>query len=180
MKNYYEILEVNKKASKEIIEKAYKVLVKKYHPDLYDVSQKAYAEQKLKEINEAYKILSDDFLKSQYDKELYKQQEDIARNRYNAQTEEVKKHRVNGSKNKRESKQNNNQNDYKIGTFASLIELVKQIISNRPKIEEKRQINQKDMLALGLTIVIMLILGIILWFIPFTNSWIRDMLFFLN
>ena len=35
MKNYYEILEVNKKASKEVIEKAYKVLVKKYHPDLY-------------------------------------------------------------------------------------------------------------------------------------------------
>ena len=32
--NYYEILEVNKNASPEIIEKAYKTLVKKYHPDL--------------------------------------------------------------------------------------------------------------------------------------------------
>ena len=36
MKNYYEILEVNQKASSEVIEKAYKVLVKKYHPDLYN------------------------------------------------------------------------------------------------------------------------------------------------
>ena len=35
MKNYYDILEVNRRASKEVIEKAYKVLVKKYHPDLY-------------------------------------------------------------------------------------------------------------------------------------------------
>ena len=35
MKNYYEILEVNEHASKEIIEKAYRTLVKRYHPDLY-------------------------------------------------------------------------------------------------------------------------------------------------
>ena len=34
MKNYYEILQVNENASIEIIEKAYKVLAKKYHPDL--------------------------------------------------------------------------------------------------------------------------------------------------
>ena len=34
VKNYYEILEVDKKASPEIIEKSYKVLAKKYHPDL--------------------------------------------------------------------------------------------------------------------------------------------------
>ena len=34
MKNYYQILQVDEKASVEIIEKAYKVLVKRYHPDL--------------------------------------------------------------------------------------------------------------------------------------------------
>ena len=34
--NYYDILEVNKNASSEIIEKAYKTLVKKYHPDLQE------------------------------------------------------------------------------------------------------------------------------------------------
>lgn len=36
MKNYYEILEVNENASKEVIDKAYKVLAKKYHPDLQE------------------------------------------------------------------------------------------------------------------------------------------------
>ena len=34
MKNYYQILEVNENASYEVIEKAYKVLAKKYHPDI--------------------------------------------------------------------------------------------------------------------------------------------------
>ena len=67
MKNYYEILEVNEHASQEIIEKAYKILVKKYHPDLYTGEESIYAEQKVRELNEAYQVLSDDFLKSQYD-----------------------------------------------------------------------------------------------------------------
>ena len=40
MKDYYGILEVNEKASQEIIEKAYKTLVKKYHPDLYSSVEK--------------------------------------------------------------------------------------------------------------------------------------------
>ena len=53
MKNYYEILEVNEHASQEIIEKAYKILVKKYHPDLYTGEESIYAEQKVRELNEA-------------------------------------------------------------------------------------------------------------------------------
>lgn len=57
-KNYYEILEIDKKASPEIVEKAYKTLVKKYHPDLQDVSKKQFYEDKLKLINEAYEVLS--------------------------------------------------------------------------------------------------------------------------
>ena len=44
-KNYYEILEVDKNASAEVIEKAYKALVKKYHPDLQEEKNKALAEE---------------------------------------------------------------------------------------------------------------------------------------
>ena len=40
MKNYYEILEVNENASKEVIDKAYKVLAKKYQPDLQEEKNK--------------------------------------------------------------------------------------------------------------------------------------------
>ncbi len=70
MKNYYELLEVDKNASKEVIDKAYKILVKKYHPDLQDESSKLKCEQKIKEINEAYEILSDVSKRNEYDKTL--------------------------------------------------------------------------------------------------------------
>lgn len=68
--NYYDILQVNKNASQEIIEKAYKVLVKKYHPDLQEDGLKHDYEEKLKLINEAYEILSDEEKRKQYDLEL--------------------------------------------------------------------------------------------------------------
>lgn len=70
MKNYYEILEVDVKASKEIIEKAYKVLAKKYHPDTQSEDKKDWAEAQFKEINEAYEILSNAELRKNYDVEL--------------------------------------------------------------------------------------------------------------
>ena len=50
MKNYYEILEVDKNASEEVIEKAYKTLAKKYHPDLQNNSN---CQDKMRQINEA-------------------------------------------------------------------------------------------------------------------------------
>lgn len=70
MENYYDILEVSQKASEEIIEKAYKVLVKKYHPDLQKPQDKKTAEEKLKKINEAYKILSNSEERAKYDERL--------------------------------------------------------------------------------------------------------------
>lgn len=70
MKNYYEILEVDVKASKEIIEKAYKILAKRYHPDTQSEDKKQWAEEKFKEINEAYEILSNEDSRKNYDVEL--------------------------------------------------------------------------------------------------------------
>lgn len=63
---YYEILGVSKSASQEEIRTAYKQLIKKYHPDLYQ-GDKAFAERKTQEINEAYDILSDSTKKYDYD-----------------------------------------------------------------------------------------------------------------
>lgn len=70
MKDYYEILEVNKKASKEVIDKAYKVLAKKYHPDLQKEENKLSAKTKMQEVNEAYEVLSNDEKRKEYDIEL--------------------------------------------------------------------------------------------------------------
>ena len=67
MKNYYEILEVDEKASQEVIDKAYRVLAKKYHPDLQEDKNKKIAEEKIKSLNEAYEILSKPEKRKSYD-----------------------------------------------------------------------------------------------------------------
>lgn len=76
MKNYYEILEVDKNASQEVIEKAYKALAKKYHPDLQQGIQKQEYAEKMKNINEAYDVLSNDFKREQYNQKLKKIQDE--------------------------------------------------------------------------------------------------------
>ena len=66
-KDYYEILGVDRKASLEEIKKAYRNLAKKYHPDLNPKNRKE-AEEKFKEIAEAYEVLSDPQKRAQYDR----------------------------------------------------------------------------------------------------------------
>lgn len=174
MKNYYEILEVNKKASKEVIEKAYKVLVKKYHPDLYTGEKKIDAEKKIKEINEAYNVLSDEFLKEQYDIEIAKQETEVQNIKY--------QQRYNDSNNKSNVQRNNIkkepvQKTHKVGTFMGLIDLCKELYKNKPKRDEVKEITKKDVIAGILTIIIVILIGIALWYIPFTNGWMRELLF---
>ncbi|MGM0629000.1 MAG: molecular chaperone DnaJ [Patescibacteria group bacterium] len=62
MKDYYQILGVEKNANKEDIKKAFRKLAHKYHPD-----KKTGDEQKFKEVNEAYQVLSNDQKRSEYD-----------------------------------------------------------------------------------------------------------------
>ncbi len=85
-KNYYDILQVNRNASPEIIEKAYKTLAKKYHPDLQAEENKKQSEEILKEINEAYETLSDAEKKQTYDT-LLTQQEAQTTNQSNKATD---------------------------------------------------------------------------------------------
>ena len=195
MKNYYEILEVNKKASKEVTEKAYKVLVKKYHPDLYTGQKKNYAEEKIKEINEAYSVLTDEFMKEQYDAELEKQEQAELYKKYNQkQTNNIKtnKNNVNNTASNRKENKNHksqrNKNEeaedfnermkkHKVGSFSGIIELCKELYKNKPKRDEIKEITKKDIIALILTIIVVILIGVALWYIPFTNGWMRELLF---
>ena len=63
-KSLYETLEVSENASADEIKKAYRKLARKYHPD---VNKDPKAEDKFKEINAAYEVLSDPQKKQQYD-----------------------------------------------------------------------------------------------------------------
>lgn len=64
--DYYEILEITKTSDKETIKKAYRKLALKYHPDRN--ADNKDAEERFKQINEAYQVLSDDNRREIYDK----------------------------------------------------------------------------------------------------------------
>lgn len=66
--SYYDILGVSKNATDKEIKKKYRELVIKYHPDKLPQEKKEWGEKKIKEINEAYNILSDPNKREIYDK----------------------------------------------------------------------------------------------------------------
>lgn len=80
MKNYYEILEVNEKASKETIAKVFKLQIKNNHPDLFQGDEKKIAEEKTMLLNEAYEVLSDELKRADYDKQINFEKEEKINN----------------------------------------------------------------------------------------------------
>ncbi|MDR3051503.1 MAG: molecular chaperone DnaJ [Oscillospiraceae bacterium] len=64
-RDYYEVLGVNKNATDEEIKRAYRKAAKESHPDLHPNDKKA--EERFKEVNEAYEVLSDDNKRARYD-----------------------------------------------------------------------------------------------------------------
>ena len=184
--NYYDILEVNKNASPEIIEKAYKTLVKKYHPDLQENDLKIKYEEKIKKINEAYSILSDSEKRKNYD--LFLKNNEVSIDDYNKLYQEniILKKEINYLKNN--YKQNNiNNNLNNINYYIENIRKnnyekynTEKNEENNSKIEnEKYEINYKrlfkNILALIITIFIIFIISSILWHIPFTKNYLINL-----
>lgn len=64
-RDYYEVLGVKKEATQDQIKKAYRKLAKQYHPDANPGNKKA--EEKFKEINEAYEVLGNEDKRRKYD-----------------------------------------------------------------------------------------------------------------
>lgn len=70
MENYYELLEVSRNASSEVISKVFKYHIKKNHPDLFEGKEKEEAEVRVKILNEAYEVLSNPEKRREYDDKL--------------------------------------------------------------------------------------------------------------
>jgi molecular chaperone DnaJ len=64
-RDYYEVLGVSRSASKDDLKRAFRQLARQYHPDVSDAPD---AEERFKEINEAYTVLSDDDKRAAYDR----------------------------------------------------------------------------------------------------------------
>ena len=191
--NLYEILEVSEKASKEIIEKAYKTLAKKYHPDLQAPENKKSAEDKMKLINEAYDILSDDIKRQEYDGKLQLERDEIKRREIQRQINEQQK--------KNQEKSNTQQASNTIRpNYGAFVNETKNEINNyqkkvknyiryasqpsndtyytqKPKSEFMNMLSYKlqKIKELVLTILIMVCICAVLWFFPPTHRWIINM-----
>ena len=200
--NYYDILEVSKNASPEIIEKAYKTLVKKYHPDLQQDENKNKYEEKIKKINEAYDILSDPEKRKKYDLNL--KNTEISINDYNSLYQENinLKNNLNILKEKL-NYLNNIQNNYEINNLnynnlennknnysenflnnnlnsnknnENYYKNTKNNYNNYYNLKLNKLFNfkkrLKDLLALIITILIFIFIFFILWHIPFTKNYL--------
>ncbi|MCL6472351.1 MAG: DnaJ domain-containing protein [Firmicutes bacterium] len=73
MTDYYKVLEVDPQASREVIEKAYRALSLRYHPDKNPAQDREAASKKWMEIREAYEVLSDDEKRAAYDRQRRQQ-----------------------------------------------------------------------------------------------------------
>ncbi len=177
MKNYYEILEVNENASPEVIEKAYKALAKKYHPDSWPRDKIFFAESKFKEITEAYEILSNENLRRDYDYKLGVN--DSLNEKYNTLYFEHQqlKQEINDMKAKDEL--NNSINTTQdvnrfikpnVSVFRDYFSSIKSVIKDeklKPQDERSR-----DFKALLLTIVIISALVFIAWKVPAIHNYL--------
>ncbi len=173
MKNYYEILEVDKNASDEIIEKAYKTLVKKYHPDLQKNSKN---QNKMQQINEAYEILSNDFKRREYDEKIQKQSVPIEE--YNKVIQENNKLKKDLRMVANQDNKIRNQNQFEEMSivqryYQQIKKAAKQTQMQSNRINTSISFEKVKKIIVG--IIIFSIIGIILASIPLTRKFFVDL-----
>ena len=172
MKNYYEILEVDKNASEEVIEKAYKTLAKKYHPDLQNNSD---CQDKMRQINEAYEILSNDFKRREYDEKIKRQSVSIEEyNRIIQENNRLKKD-LKRVVNQREMSQNQGRLE-EMSIMQRHYEQIKKA-TKQPQMRyerKKTKISLEKIKKIVIYIAILIGIGLVLAIVPFTRK------FFIN
>ena len=198
-KTLYEILQVSENASPEIIEKAYKTLAKKYHPDLQEEANKSRAEAMMKKINEAYDVLGNEEKRKTYNAELEakREQEEFERQStqgfqgYNGNMQYQNGNYANYSNNN-VNNQNANYN-YEKDRLKYEKKLQAEELKQRQKMQDnlnkeyqnayenylrslgykiKHKWTKENTRDLLITIGILIVVFAILWFIPQTHDWL--------
>ena len=200
MKDYYKILEVHPSASQDVIAKAYKVLAKKYHPDMqHNVEDIKTAEEKFKEISEAYDVLSHVDQREEYDKvfrqeqsansvdinqfeelrqycqELESQLNTSNNNNYYSKTQQYSNNDYNTSE------QNVQNQAYKDALYKAYSDAYYNTLRKMGyKIRYKKSFKEtmKNFLALVITFTIVAIIGYVLYQIPSFREYIHSLLIF--
>lgn len=151
MENYYKLLGINAKADRDEVRKAYYKKLKQYHPDVYK-GDKVFAESMTSRLTEAYKVLRDDDLKKEHDKQFgtYKVKKEKSKNTSTKATvnyyyASTQANTVNGNR----SQQNNDTN--KVNTKSkSVFQSIKEEVSDAwfryftPKKKVKNIISEND------------------------------------
>ena len=192
----YEVLEVSENASAEVIEKAYKVLAKKYHPDLQSEANKKSAENKMKKINEAYDVLGNEEKRKEYDKVLEQEREEQRlKQEMELERQRIEKEQANQASymNGYNSADNINSDEMQEQRLKYEKKLRKEEMQQRKKMQEnlnreyenayynylrslgykvKRRITKERVRDFFITIGVMVLIITALWFIPPTHDWL--------
>lgn len=65
--DYYAVLQVHDRALPEVVDKIYRLLARKYHPDVHPAAKKSWAEGRMTQLNIAYQVISDPSRRAEYD-----------------------------------------------------------------------------------------------------------------
>lgn len=180
-KNYYEILEISENASQEIVEKAYKTLAMKYHPDLHgDSADGEDYEEKLQLINEAYAVLKDKEKRAEYDEEMKVEAErdNLAAQRIAKKLEDVhaednmaiqKEFLAQQKEILNEAVKQQQEELNKAYEKAYNDAYVQDLKRRGYKVKYKKTF--KDYIPVIIAIIVVLILFVVLWQIPFVRSY---------
>ena len=81
---------------------------------------------------------------------------------------------------KPEEQENQEIKTHKVGTFMAIVDIVREVFKKRKhnKTVKTEESKKRDLMAAGITAVIVIVLGIILWFIPATNGFVRSLIIF--
>lgn len=157
MKDYYKILGIPNNASAEEIKKAYRILAKKYHPDINKENSEFY-EEKFKEVSAAYEILKDESKRIKYDKDLESYNSSYSNN-YNNSNNNNYKNSSNNSNYNNSSSYEEHKNSNSNNTSASKDDFVEKD-SEKPKPRKKKKFIKKIAILVGIILVFNFVLKI--------------------